>query len=219
MLFSLKVLQKGGFMLYWTVRYLLILFFKVFCKIKYIDAENIPKKGGFILASNHVSYYDPFAVGTPVVNKVHFMAKKELFEEPLMGWVITKLGAFPVDREKSDLRAIKTALEILKSGEVVGIFPEGTRSKDGEVHDAQRGTATISIMAKVPVVPAAVVGTKDAMMSKFPPKWKRIMVKYGKPIYPEDFKGSKKERIEKMTHAIIDSIRDMKKELENIWEP
>jgi len=202
-------------MLYWVGRFILIAFFKVFCKIKYFDQDKIPTEGGFIIASNHVSYYDPFAVGSGLTKKIHFMAKKELFKNWLMRVFITIMASFPVDREKVDIGAIRESLKILKKGEVVGIFPEGKRSDDGTVGEGHGGAAMISLMSGAPITPAAMIGTLNARIkSGLIPKFKRIVIKYGDPIHPNDFKGNKKERISQITNKVIESIRRMKKELE-----
>lgn len=203
-------------MLYKIGRFLLRLFYHNFCKLKYIDNDKIPKTGGIILASNHVSYHDPFVVGTVLKKRrINFMAKKELFEHKFMGKFITIMGAFPVERDKVDRKAIKKALNLLKNGEAVGMFPEGTRSTDGTVGKGKHGTAMISLMANVPIVPTAITGTLNAKIkSGIIPKYKQIIVKYGDPIYPDQFEGSRKEKMQKITDKVIESIRKLKEDLE-----
>ncbi|MCE1245709.1 MAG: 1-acyl-sn-glycerol-3-phosphate acyltransferase [Firmicutes bacterium] len=208
-------------MLYDVGKFFLNLFYKGCCRIKFIDDQKVPPTGGQIIASNHVSYYDPFAVGLGVKRKIHYMAKKELFEESaLVANFITMMGAFPVDRGKADRKAIQKALNLLKSGEAVGIFPEGTRSEDGEVGEGQHGMAMFSVMAGVPIVPAAVIGTQNVRIKGgIIPRFRQIFVKYGDPVYPDQFDGTKKEKLQKITIAVLDSIRNLKKELETEWEP
>lgn len=206
-------------MFYPIGKFFLQMFFKLCCRIRYIDQSNVPEKGGIIVASNHTSYYDPFAVGAGINQKICYMAKKELFTKDLQGWFITNMGAFPIDREKLDKTAMKTAAEIIKNGDALGIFPEGTRSDDDSVGEGHMGAAMFSLQTGAPIIPAAHIGTTHALIRKFPPRWKRFMVKYGKPIRPEDFEGSRKEKMQKITQAVMESIRQLKKELDEIWEP
>lgn len=207
-------------MLYWFGKFFLTVFFKSFCKIKYFDQQKVPEDRGIIIASNHVSYYDPFAVGTGLKHKIHWMAKKELFEEKFIGPLISIMASFPVDRDGIDRNAIKEAIDIIKKGEVLGIFPEGTRSSDGVIGEGQKGAAMLSVMSGAPIVPAALVGSLNCRIRTFPfPKFKRIFVKYGDPIYPEQFEGKKKDKLDKITDKTMESIRKLKEELEAEWVP
>ena len=134
------------------------LFYIIVYHIHVIGGENIPReKGGYIIASNHVSNNDPPVVGITFKGKYTFMAKEELFHmNPIFTWLITKLGAFPVKRGAKDTSAIDRALESLKEGRIFVIFPEGTRSKDGTLGRAKSGVTLIAAQAKVPVVPVYV---------------------------------------------------------------
>ena len=131
------------------------LFYIIVYNIHVIGGENIPsQKGGYIIASNHVSNNDPPVVGITFRGKYTFMAKEELFHKnPLFSWLIKRLGAFPVKRGAKDTSAIDKALESLKEGRIFVIFPEGTRSKDGTLGRAKSGVTLIAAQAKVPVVP------------------------------------------------------------------
>jgi len=119
--------------------------------------ENIPKTGGVILAPNHVSYADPPVVGAAVSRRVRFMAKSELFRIPALGTIIRNVGAFPVKQATADRSALRKAIELLETGEVVCIFPEGTRSLGGTLLKAELGIAMIAVKAKVPIVPIALI--------------------------------------------------------------
>ena len=126
------------------------LFYIIVYHIHVIGGENIPKeKGGYIIASNHVSNNDPPVVGITFKGKYTFMAKEELFEiNPIFSWLISKLGAFPVRRGAKDNTAIEKALESLGEGRIFVIFPEGTRSKDGTLGRAKSGVTLIAAQAE-----------------------------------------------------------------------
>ncbi len=171
-------------------------FFKILCRIWYgiffrtkvIGAENIPKSGGFILAANHMSNWDPPFLGTFIDREVNFMGKEELFKNPIMAAICRGLHVFPVKRGAADKSAIKTALKILKNGDCFGIFPEGTRSKSGKIRKAESGVSLIAAMSKVPIIPAAIVNTNKIFSEKLFP---RLVVVYGEPIF---FEGNSKDK-------------------------
>lgn len=156
--------------------------------LKSQGVENIPKTGPVIVAANHVSIWDPLVVAFVLNRPVHFMAKAELFKYKFWGKLFTKLNAFPVKRGAADRTAIKQALYILDEGEVLGIFPEGTRNRTGEDIKPQLGVAMIALKTGAPVLPIACIGTKRAI----PLGWFRpLEVKIGKPLKLEEFKGKK----------------------------
>lgn len=177
------------------------LFYIIVYHIVVIGGENIPKeKGGYIIASNHVSNNDPPVVGITFKGKYTFMAKQELFEiNPLFTWLIKKLGAFPVKRGAKDSSAIDRALESLKEGRIFVIFPEGTRSKDGTLGHAKSGVTLIAAQAKVPVVPVFIkYGRK---------KFRRnIYISIGEKIPAERFDVDISDR--KMLKAVSATIMD-----------
>ena len=178
-------------MFYSFMRFFLRIFFKIFFRTRIIGVENIPREGAFILSSNHISNWDPPFLATFINREVHYMAKEELFKNPIFAKAITLLHAFPVKRGAADKNAMKHAIKILKAGECLGIFPEGTRSKTGKLGKAESGVGAIAAMTKSPVVPAAIIGTNKIFSdeSKFPP----LIVAYGKPI---KFSGNPKDKDE-----------------------
>ena len=146
-------------------------------------ADNVPETGPLIVASNHVSYLDPPMLGTWFPRVIHFMAKQELFDVPLLGPGIRAVHAFPVNREAGDFSAIRHALHVLKAGGVVGIFPEGRRNIDGEAQ-ARSGAVLLASTAHCPVVPVALVGTNIAAKRL---RASHVEVRIGKPV---SFQGS-----------------------------
>lgn len=147
--------------------------------------ENLPDKSGFIIASNHRSYADPPLIAvTAGCAKYSFVAKAELFRFPFFGWLIKKLGAFPVVRGKGDMKVISDSVERINQGRNLVIFPEGTRSKDGKVGRGKTGVALIAASSGATVIPAGIVyDGKLRFRSK-------VTVKFGKPIKPEDIQLS-----------------------------
>jgi len=131
---------------------------KVFLLFKTKGKENIPKEGAFLLCSNHRSYKDPIFIAAGCKRQLTFMAKEELFKKPVLGWLIKKLGAFPIKRGKGDAAAVMATLKIMKKGEATLIFPEGTRMKKGERKQINSGIIRLAIQCNVPIVPALVTG-------------------------------------------------------------
>ncbi|MCL5779868.1 1-acyl-sn-glycerol-3-phosphate acyltransferase [Desulforamulus profundi] len=165
-----------------------------------IGLEHLPAKGGLVVVSNHVSNLDPVVVGCALTRRIHFMAKVELFKIPVLATIITLLGAFPVNREKSDRHAIRKALELLQTGNVVGVFPEGTRSKTGELQKPHIGAAMLAVKANVPILPMALKGTRGSL--------DKITVVIGEPVYlPELWRGRPgKEELEALSEQVMGKI-------------
>lgn len=161
-------------MLYKVAMGVLAVFFRCSFRLKVEGKENIPKEGGMILAVNHRSNLDPVIAGYTCPRPLTFMAKSELFKNPIFGKLITALGAFPVHRGSGDIGAIRSAFSILKDGRAMLIFPEGHRVKEGETPKAQPGVAMIAQRAKVPVIPVFIEG-KFRWLSK-------VTVHYGKAV-------------------------------------
>ncbi len=138
--------------------------FEIFYRIVYrrgvYGCEHIPEEGPLIICANHINWQDPAAIGSALPHRlrIKFMAKKELFRNPVIAFFLRKAGAFSVDRQSADYGAIRRAFQILQEGGVVGLFPEGTRSKSGELQKAQRGSALIAARSGAPLLPVLVVG-------------------------------------------------------------
>ncbi len=136
---------------------------RIFFRLKISGMENIPRRGGFILASNHMSNLDPIVVSSSCPRQVHFMAKEELFRNKLFGWYIARLNAFPVKRASADLSAIKQAIRRVGRGGGLLLFPEGTRQPEGRLGAPQEGVGFLAATLQVPVVPVFVRGTGVAL--------------------------------------------------------
>jgi len=195
--------------LYNVIKNLIYYFLKVFFKYKIIGIENIPVQGGVIIAANHISLWDPPVAAAGLARPVNFMAKEELFSNGPLGWIITIMKAFPVKRGAADRGAIRHAINLLKNGEILGVFPEGTRSKTGELGKPEPGIGMIALKAGVPIIPAAIVGTNKA----FRDGWAlpQFVIRYGKPIYINEEKTDR-ECMENIGDKIMQEISYLLKE-------
>lgn len=196
-------------LLYRSIRFCFRGFFKVFFRAEIAGAENIPDEGAVILCSNHISLLDPPFVGCYLQRKVNFMAKEELFRVPGFGWIIRQLGAFPVKRGGVSKESIKLALTHLRDGDMLAIFPEGSRRNAGGM--GKKGAASLALKSGATVVPAAVVGEYKL--------FRRTSVIYGKPVDLTEFASGNSEALEAATEKIMDTIRrlaaEKKKQVSN----
>ncbi|WP_040340291.1 lysophospholipid acyltransferase family protein [Fictibacillus macauensis] len=159
--------------------------------------EHVPSSGGMLLCSNHIHNFDPPLVGVCSPRDVHFMAKAELFNVPLLKRILPKVKAFPVKRGSSDKQALRSGLSVLKDGHVLGLFPEGTRSKTGELSEGLAGAGFFALKSEAYVVPCAIIGSY-----KFR---KKITVIFGPPI---DFSTlrTQKASAKEATNLIMETI-------------
>ncbi len=170
-------------MSYKIFKFIFWLFAKIYLRLKVVGKKNFPKSGGLIVASNHVSYLDPVLVGVSASREINYMAKKELFENPIMSKLLWSWHVFPVKRDSADLFAIKEAMRRVKKGEGLMIFPEGTRQSGKEFGKPEEGVGFLVSKLNVPVIPVYVSGTDQALPkdAKFI-KPKKVTVHFGQPI-------------------------------------
>lgn len=177
---------------------------KSFFHLKYrISVEglgNLPKDSGYILCCNHINLQDPLVVGISLPFSIRYMAKKELFNNPLLGGFLKFAGGFPVDRDGNDLSAIKTSLKVLKNNEALLIFAEGTRNKTPMPLEAKPGVAMIAFKSKVPIVPTTI----DSSYKIF----SKVHIKFHTPVYLDEYYGEKlaTDDYQKITQGIIDKV-------------
>ncbi|MHC0036099.1 lysophospholipid acyltransferase family protein [Pseudoneobacillus sp. C159] len=186
--------------LYPIVRSIVSGFLKPYYRIETIGIENFPKDGGVLLCANHIDNLDPPVVGITAPRPVYFMAKEELFTFPIIGKIVPHLNAFPVKRGMSDREALRKGLNVLKEGKVLGLFPEGTRSRDGQLGKGLAGAGFFALRTEAQVVPCAIVGPYRG--------FKRLKVIYGKPIPMEELRTSKASA-EETTEVIMGTIKDL----------
>lgn len=177
-------------------------------KVQYIGKENIPKEGGFILACNHVSNFDPIALGGSNVRPIHYMSKSELFKNPFVAWFLTHLNAFPVKRGQNDTTSIDYAENIIKRGWVLGMFPEGTRNHSGKPGKPKSGVAFISKATNADVLPCAIYSDSGYKSGTL------LTVRFGKLIKNEEFGFS-----EEGSHTEIkNAAKRVMSEITELWE-
>ena len=190
-------------MFYKLLRVFFRLWFKILFRARIIGTENVPLEGAIIVAANHLSNWDPPFLATFLDRNVFYMAKEELFANKIFAAAITNLGVFPVKRGTADRNAIKHALGLLKEGKCLGLFPEGTRSKTGELGKAEAGVSLIAAMSKTAVIPSAIINTNKIFSSgSFLPQ---LTLVYGRPM---KFEGSTKDKaaLEAFSQSIMDEI-------------
>jgi glycerol-3-phosphate dehydrogenase (NAD(P)+) len=164
-------------------RLILTPFFLTYLRMKRMGREHIPREGPVVLASNHRSFFDPFMIGTMTRRPVYYVAKKELFAYGrVVTWLLSALGAFPVDRGASDQDSIETAKQILNRGEIVLMFPEGTRIRPGSLGKPKRGVGRLALETGAPVVPIAIIGTEDIRRGwRIRPR--KVRLRAGRPLH------------------------------------
>mgnify|MGYP002534176336 CR=1 FL=1 len=194
--------------LYQALRWVAVLFCLRY-KVTYIGRENIPQDGGFIIACNHQSGVDPIILGRGVKRTIHFMAKEELFENEALGIFIKHLNAFPVRRGQGDTTAVEFAEDIVRNGYVLGIFPEGTRSKDFKPARGKSGTALIAKMTGADVLPVSIY-TSDRYK-----KGTRLTVRFGKLIKNEEFGFTEEPHSAK---ELKDATKRIMGDITSLWE-
>jgi glycerol-3-phosphate dehydrogenase (NAD(P)+) len=167
---------------YWIARAILQPFFHLWFRLGRIGREHIPARGPVILASNHRSFLDPFVIAVMARRPIYFVAKKELFAfHPVVSWLLSALGAFPIDRGASDQESMATARAILERGDAVLMFPEGTRIRSGSLGRPRRGVGRLALETGAPVVPVAVIGT-EAVRRGWRIRPCKVRVRAGRPL-------------------------------------
>jgi 1-acyl-sn-glycerol-3-phosphate acyltransferase len=187
-------------MSYILFRGLFRIFYSLLYRWEVIGYHHVPAQGPLVLVSNHISNLDPPLLGSSAQRKVYFMAKEELFRFPLLRALIQSWGAFPVKRGAADRQSIRYAMNLLKEGEAIGVFPEGTRSKTGKLGKGLSGAALFALRSDAVVIPVAIVGPYRL--------FGKLKVVFGEPIDLSSFKEEgTSESLAKATEAMMASIQ------------
>lgn len=180
--------------------------FHLIYRIEVKGVENIPKDDGALICPNHFAYSDPVLVAISSPRQIRFMAKNELFKIPVLKVILKYIGVYPVKRGEADLNAIKLTLKLLKDKNLVGLFPEGTRVKTGQLGKANPGVAMFSIKSGKVVIPTLITGTYRP--------FSKLRIEFGQPI---DFSKYKKEKMTnddylQLSQIVIKKIKELKEE-------
>jgi len=175
------------------------------------DSNRVPRSGPVILASNHSSFLDPMLVGATLPRAINYLARENLFRFPVIGWVLHKWQAVPVNREGGGARGLKAILDRLLAGGAIILFPEGTRSPDGRLQPARSGIGLTVIRSIAPVVPVRVFGTFEAYNRHMRfPRPRRVTVKFGEPMKFEQLRAEattcSKTRLKEIYQQVADEI-------------
>jgi 1-acyl-sn-glycerol-3-phosphate acyltransferase len=201
-------------MMYWVFKAILKPLLLLIYGIRVEGLENVPRKGGAIIAANHVSFLDSFFI--PLVirwRRVTYLAKADYFKSKKTAWFFRSAGQIPCEREggKKSQQSLEIALDVLADGNLLGIYPEGTRSPDGRLHRGRTGVARLAIAAGAAVIPCGLVGTDDVMPKnrKFPRLLNRgrrieVIVRFGKPLDFSRYAGQERDRF--VLRSITDEI-------------
>ncbi len=201
-------------MFYTFVVSTLYVLFKICFRLKIYGRENFPKEGKLIVASNHVSFFDPIIVGVSTPRKLNFIARDTLFKPKLFAKILRELYVFPIKRSGSDIGAFRFFMNKLSKEEGVAIFPEGTRSEDGNLQKPKHGIGFLQVSSDALVLPCYVKGSSEALPKgkRFPNFRNSISVYFGKPIkFNKDLSIDKKERYMHVAEKTMEAIKELKK--------
>lgn len=198
---------------YRIIRIFFTIVFHTFWPLGIKGMENVPRRGAAVIVCNHLSLVDPFVVGYGANRLVNFMGKEELFRNPLLGFLIRKVGAFPVDRARRDPASMRVAFSVLREGELLGMFPEGTRSATGEMLALRAGAARLASRTRTPIIPAAVINTDHAMPPGRIIRPARIGVRFGPPFELTELYDNPKDEA-----AIARALELIKEKIEALHE-
>jgi 1-acyl-sn-glycerol-3-phosphate acyltransferase len=194
---------------YWLGYHLSRLLAKLFFGFRIIHRERVIQTGPVILATNHQSFFDPPLAGNAADRAIYFLAKKSLMDVPILGWLLPKLNVIPVNLEGGDRSALKALIRVLSAGECALLFPEGTRTPDGNLQPAEPGLGLVIAKTHAPVVPMRIFGAFDAWpiggKIRLGP---RITVVVGQPIHftESDFEGTGKDLYGRLSQRVMDAI-------------
>ncbi|MBA2173857.1 1-acyl-sn-glycerol-3-phosphate acyltransferase [Halobacillus locisalis] len=188
--------------LYKLGKFLCTVIFYPLYRIKVVGKENIPKEGPVIICSNHISNFDPPIVGITSSRNIYFMAKEELFKNRFIGGILKRVHAFPIKRGMRDRNALRKGLGVLKDHHALGLFPEGTRQKNGEIGKGLAGAGFFALRSNAYIVPCAIIGPYE--------KFKPLKVVYGEPIDMTEYR-EEKASAQVVTDRIMEEIRQLHK--------
>lgn len=208
---EVKKLSLFSVILLSFLRFSIRMFFRIFYFTRVEGLENIPKEGGVILVPNHVSFYDPPLVGSYSTRMCRYLARETLFTVPIFGRIIYICGALPIKRESADKAAITQSIKLLKTGETIIVFPEGTRTKDGKLGELKSGAISLAMHTHAAIVPVTIHNGYKAFSRyrKFPRFFVPMRLKFYKPFkFDKDYT---KEEAKKLQAEVLSSLEEILK--------
>ncbi|TCP70256.1 lysophospholipid acyltransferase family protein [Baia soyae] len=205
--------MRTSSLLKWVIR----MFLRLYHRVEVIGMEKFPREGAALIVGNHISYIDPFYIGSMLPRHVHFMAKAEAWRFRITKFFLDIFQAFPVNREKADIQAIRTALRYLEEKKLVGLFPEGGIREDvAPLQEVKQGAAFLSIKANAPVVPIYLSGSEKALpVGKIWIRPSKIRIIIGDLILVPEA-GTFRERQEYLSQQILQTLLDLRKSIEQM---
>lgn len=194
-------------MLYAFARFIFQVYFALFYRVRTEGLENVPKTGPVLMCANHPTGLDMFLIGTRMKRQINYMAKAELFRNKILAYLLKHIAAFPVSRGKGDVGSVKTAYKLLEDGKIVGIFPEGTRTKKKDIGKRKAGAALFAFHSDAPILPVAIDGEYKM--------FKKVRVVFGEPFYLKQPEGHveganyPKEELLKGSEDILNRIYEL----------
>ena len=186
-------------MAYWIVKVFLTPILRVVYRIRVEGREHLPKHGPVILASNHRSFLDSIFIPLIIRRRVTFVAKAEYFDDPKTAWFFRAVGQIPIRREGGSASegALSAATDVLESGGVFGIYPEGTRTRDGLLHKGKTGVARLALGTGAPIVPVGLIGTDECQPTnaKLPRLFRKVTIRFGAPLSMAHYQGRGDDRL------------------------
>jgi 1-acyl-sn-glycerol-3-phosphate acyltransferase len=197
--------------LYRFCRVILLVLFRLYFRLRVTGTEQVPNHGSVILASNHASFVDPPLVGVGLKRMCNYMARATLFRNPLFGWWLREVGVVPVDRDGGSAAGLKTILGRLRQGSAVLLFPEGTRTSDGQLQPARSGIGLMALKSGAPVVPVRVLGSFEAWGRRRPlPRPHPVRLVFGTVLRFDrqcaEARTCSKQRLKELYQEVSDEI-------------
>jgi 1-acyl-sn-glycerol-3-phosphate acyltransferase len=180
-------------------------------RVKVVGIERIPEAGGFVLAPSHRSMMDIPLAAIVTKRRIRFMGKATLFRIPVLGWLFTTLGGFPVERDGTDRKAVRDSVAMLAAGEVLCVFPEGTRQNGEKIQPLQPGSAYLALRSGAPIVPIAIAGSEEILRDhRWPiPHFGRVVIVVGESIVPEPRATGvvARDKVDALTSTLHDTLQ------------
>ena len=207
---------------YRIVRWILTTGSRLLWRVKVIGAEHVPSAGGFVVAPSHRSMMDIPLAAIPTTRRIRYMGKASLFRIPVLGWLFSTLGGFPVARDGTDRKAVRDSVAMLEAGEVLCVFPEGTRQNGPKIQPLQPGAAYLALRSGTPIVPIAMAGSEEIRRDhKWPiPHFGRVVIVVGEPIVPEVRTSGvvARDKVDALTATLFDTLQRLYDEAYEVRE-